>query len=50
MTIEKTTSVNSGGYRITDIFNGYYVSKLYLGYTKKQAIAKFNQDNKHLKK
>ncbi len=45
MTIEKVTGVNSGGYRITDMIDGRYVSCLYLGYTKKQAIARFKKDN-----
>lgn len=44
MTIEKVTGVNSGGYRIIDIFNGYYVSKLYLGYTKQKAIWHFKRN------
>jgi hypothetical protein len=41
MTIEKVTGVNSGGYRITDMIDGRYVSRLYLGYTRAQAIAAF---------
>lgn len=48
MHIEKITGVNSGGYRITDIIDGYYVSKLYIGYTRTEAIAQFKRDIKTL--
>jgi hypothetical protein len=44
MTIEKTTGVNSGGYRITDIVDGRYISRLYLGYTKQKAIWHFKRN------
>lgn len=44
MTIEKVTGVNSGGYRITDIVDGRYMSRLYLGYTKQKAIWHFNKN------
>ena len=40
-TIERVHGVNAGGYRITDVIDGYYVSKLYLGYSKKDALAQF---------
>lgn len=42
MTIEKTFPL--AGYRITDIVDGRYISKLYLGYTKRHAIALFKKD------
>jgi hypothetical protein len=44
MTIEKLTGVNSGGYRITDIVDGRYISRLYLGYTKQKAIWHFKRN------
>lgn len=43
-TIEKTHPL--AGYRVTDIINGYYVSRLYIGYTKAQALAAFKRENK----
>lgn len=33
-----------GGYRVSDIICGYYVSKLYLGYTKRDAVVQFRED------
>jgi hypothetical protein len=46
MTIERTSPL--AGYRLTDIINGYYVSRLYLGYTKREAIAKFKKESVEL--
>lgn len=40
MTIEK---INNGVYKITDIVNGYLVTKKYFYYTKKECIKMFNQ-------
>ncbi len=50
MTIEKIKGVNAGGYRITDIrsSDNFYVSKLYIGYTEKQAIRQFKKDIKNI--
>ena len=42
MTIEKTSP--QGGYRITDIVEGRYISRLYLGYTKQKAIWYFKRN------
>lgn len=42
MIIEKTVQ----GIRISDICNGQYITKHYIGYTKKDAVALFK---KHLK-
>lgn len=39
MTIEKT----SQGIRITDIVKGEYISKHYIGYSKKEAVKRFKQ-------
>lgn len=40
--IEKTLQ---GAWRISGMVNGYLVSKQYFGYTKKEAIAAFQQEN-----
>lgn len=45
MTIEKTIN---GYYRITDIINNQLISRLYNGYTKKEAIALFRKETKNL--
>jgi hypothetical protein len=42
MTIEKTHPL--AGYRITDMVDGRYISKLYLGYTKQGAVSRFKRD------
>jgi hypothetical protein len=42
MTIEKTQY----GYLIYESFNGYLESMHYVGYSKKQAISKWNSDRK----
>jgi len=31
----------SGGYCITDIVNGYFVTRRYFGYTKREAVRRF---------
>lgn len=41
MTVERTTGVNGGGWRITEMIDGRYVSRLYLGYTRMEAIKEF---------
>ena len=41
MTVEKTTQ---GAWKVSDIVNGYLVTKQYFGYTKKEAIAIFKQE------
>jgi hypothetical protein len=46
MTIEKITGVNSGGYRITDVIDGRYISRLYLNYTRASAIRHFKRNLK----
>lgn len=40
MTIEKTFQ---GAYKISSIVSGYFVSKQYMGYTKKEAIQAFKE-------
>ena len=47
MTIEKTLT---GYLRITDIINNQFISRLYNGYTKTEAIALFKAESKQLKK
>ena len=41
---------NEGAWRITEIINGYFETKVYYFYTKKEAIKKFNQFKKERKK
>jgi hypothetical protein len=41
MTVEKMFP--SGGYRVSEIVNGYYVTMRYFGYTKKEAVRLFRQ-------
>ena len=41
MTIRKTFQ---GAYEISDIINGYLVTRQYFYYTKKEAIAKFKSE------
>jgi hypothetical protein len=43
MTIERTFQ---GAYKISDIINGYLVTRQYMGYTKREAIQAFKQDAK----
>jgi len=43
MTIEKNIN---GYWLITDIINGYFVKKVYGGYTKKEAIQLFKKETK----
>lgn len=43
MTITKT---REGGYAISDIVNGYFVTIQYYGYTKREAIRLFRQETK----
>jgi len=42
MTIEKTVE---GAYRITAIIGGYLVTRRYYGYTKKEAVKLFKEEN-----
>lgn len=44
MTIEKLFP--SGAYEISDIIDDYLVTKKYMGYTKKEAIAEFKAEFK----
>ena len=44
MSIEKVHP--SGAYRVSDIVNGYLVTRVYMGYTKRQVIAMFKQEVK----
>lgn len=41
MTIERT---HNGGWRIYELIDGYLESRLYLGYTKKEAAAEFRAE------
>ena len=34
---------------ISDIINGYWVSRQYFGYTKREAVRKFKLENKEVK-
>lgn len=42
MTVERNYE---GAYVISDIINGYLVTKRYYGYTKKQAVKLFREEN-----
>lgn len=42
MTIERLFP--SGGYLIYGIYNGYFFSRRYFGYTKKEAVQQFRQE------
>ena len=42
MTVERN---HEGAYVISDIINGYLVTKRYYGYTKKQAVKLFREEN-----
>lgn len=46
MTIERITN---GGYRLSTIHNGCLVSKVYIGYTKKEALRLFRGYLKEVK-
>ena len=39
-----------GAWRITDIVNGYWETRLYYFYTKREAMQKFKREMKELKK
>lgn len=39
-TVEK---INNGAYKISTMYEGYYRHKVYIGYTKQQAIEKFKE-------
>jgi hypothetical protein len=41
LTITRTAGVNGGGYRIAAIVGGAYVSRLFLGYTRREAVRLF---------
>lgn len=43
MSIEKNYS---GAYVISDVVNGYLVTKQYYGYTKREAVALFKKESK----
>lgn len=34
----------SGGWRVSDLIDGYYVTRRYFGYTKREAMQLFRQD------
>ena len=36
--------IEHNGIRISDIVNGYRLSKLYIGYSKKEAIKQWNEE------
>jgi hypothetical protein len=46
MSVTKTIQ---GYYEITDIINGQLVRRVFIGYTKKEAIKKFNKEKYTLK-
>jgi len=39
--VERTTGMNGGGYRIAAMVGGAYVSRLFMGYTKREAVRLF---------
>jgi hypothetical protein len=41
LTITRTAGVNGGAYRIEAMIGGAYVSRLFMGYTKRQAVRLF---------
>ena len=41
LTITRTAGVNGGGYRIAAMVGGYYVERLFLGYTRREAVRLF---------
>lgn len=41
LTITRTAGVNGGGYRIAAIVGGAYMSRLFLGYNKREAVRLF---------
>jgi hypothetical protein len=43
MTIERTTN---GAWRVYELIDGYLESRLYMGYTKKEALAEFRAEFK----
>ena len=43
MTVDKNSE---GAWRVSDIINGYLVTKRYYGYTKKEAIKMFKEEYK----
>lgn len=43
MTIDKNAE---GAWRISDVVNGYLVTRLYYFYTKREAIALFNKETR----
>ena len=40
------TKNHQGAYVISDIINGYRVQRVYMGYTKREAVAMFKNDTK----
>jgi hypothetical protein len=43
MIAEKTFQ---GAWRITDLINGYFVTRQYFGYTKREAMRRFKEETK----
>jgi hypothetical protein len=41
LTITRTAGMNGGGYRIAAMVGGAYVSRLFMGYTKREAVRLF---------
>ena len=41
-----TEKTMQGAWRVSAIVGGYLVSKQYMGYTKKEAVSMFKQENK----
>lgn len=48
MTVERMTP--SGGWRVSAMIGGYLVSRRYFGYSKREAIARFNDETKGAKR
>lgn len=44
MTIEKR--FHDGAWVISDVINGFLVTRVYMGYSKKEAITMFKRDSK----
>lgn len=44
MDIYTERSFPSGGWRVSAVIDGYRVSRLYLGYNKREAVAEFRRD------
>jgi hypothetical protein len=38
---------HSGAWRISDIVNGYWFTRVYYGYSKRDAMREYREDRKH---